>query len=169
MISGGRKLKKIESNKKYNFKQGRQYYFCSSKGCKKVFKTKIAFQHHAKVCHTLLQEKNSTHNSKTMLSCKLCNYTTQNSGNMFVHQRKHTKIRPYHCKLCTQSYGHRTNLRNHIMSFHWNYKQYPCPRCDLSFALKSYLKQHMRKHRGKLIFFTFENDQHRNSHREICE
>uniref|UniRef100_A0A8D8X842 Zinc finger protein 418 n=1 Tax=Cacopsylla melanoneura TaxID=428564 RepID=A0A8D8X842_9HEMI len=140
------KSQKIDNNTKH-CKSERQYYICTFRDCFKMLKTKSAFERHIEVSHTLLQEKNNTNGSKPTYSCKLCDYRTHMRGNLFVHQRKHTKIRPYHCKLCTQTYAHRTNLRNHIISSHWNLKQYACSVCTLSFSLNSYLKQHLVKHK----------------------
>lgn len=122
-------------------------YICISENCFKLLKTKMAFQKHIKNCRKIIQTR-CENSSRPTYACKLCNYTTIIAGNLFVHHRKHTKIRPYHCRLCTQTYGHRSNLRNHIISYHWNLKQFPCPICNLSFSLKSYLKQHLQKHKG---------------------
>lgn len=155
MISGQNLLKTVRKTKHKKPQENEseeQCYICTSKDCYKVLKTKNTFQHHIKICRALLLAKNQTI-SKAIYSCIICNYTTNNSGNLFVHHRKHTKIRPYHCKLCTQTYGHRTNLRNHIISTHWKFKQFSCPICNLSFTLKSYMKQHLLKHTGKYSYF----------------
>lgn len=148
MISGRSLLKTRNINaKKILLNSDKAQYICTSEDCFKLFKTKMAFQNHIKICQKIIQMKNEN-SSRPVFSCKQCNYTTNIAGNLFVHYRKHTKIRPYHCKLCTQTYGHKSNLRNHIISAHWNLKQFPCPYCNLSFSLKPYLNQHLLKHKG---------------------
>lgn len=81
--------------------------------------------------------------------CSLCSKEFGGKTDLQRHMLIHSDERPHKCSVCGKSYRQAVNLKNHITTAHEHRKQFPCPQCPKSFALKERLRLHMRLHSGE--------------------
>ena len=62
------------------------------------------------------------------------------------HERRHEKRAPYLC--CDKPFFSLANYKRHCCSQHGEKKEFCCPKCGLSFAIKADLNRHMRWESG---------------------
>ena len=82
----------------------------------------------------------------TMYTCNVCNYSTDESSRLVIHQRKHTG--KFKCDVCrysaTSSYSLRTHKKKHKTE-----KPFKCDVCSYSTYWSSTLKKHKTIHTGE--------------------
>ncbi|XP_017109559.2 gastrula zinc finger protein XlCGF57.1 [Drosophila bipectinata] len=81
--------------------------------------------------------------------CSLCSKEFGGKTDLQRHMLIHSDERPHKCSVCGKSYRQAVNLKNHITTAHEHRKQFACPQCPKSFALKERLRLHMRLHSGE--------------------
>jgi len=64
-----------------------------------------------------------------LYQCMECGYQTKTKGNLSVHARKHSGVKPFKCTLCKYESTNHPNLVRH-MKRHTGEKPYGCPYCD---------------------------------------
>ncbi|XP_045190357.2 zinc finger protein 1 homolog isoform X2 [Mercenaria mercenaria] len=110
---------------------------------------------------------------KKAFQCKICNYSTVSRGNVYRHQRVHTKssvkcskceksfaavydlrqhFRSIHeglkllCEICSKWFNNRYNLRRHFLMEHSKKFKYKCTFCEKQFIEKLCYLGHVNKH-----------------------
>ena len=91
----------------------------------------------------------TTHIEKRPFSCSNCEQTFKTSTNLARHRRTHETDRPFSCNICGIKLKCRFYLEQHKETH--NGKIHKCPVCSKSFAVKSYLKAHMRRVNHKQV------------------
>jgi uncharacterized Zn-finger protein len=77
--------------------------------------------------------------------CDVCGMASRDSFSLKVHQRVHTRDRPYSCDVCNTSFRQTDALRVHYR-LHTGELPFSCAPCGVSFRQRSGLAAHMRKH-----------------------
>jgi KRAB domain-containing zinc finger protein len=73
--------------------------------------------------------------------CDVCDYGTDQSGRMKIHDEMHAGVR-YHCPNCAHASTAKTDLQRHIRTVHEKRKDFECPVCHKEFTQASGLKTH---------------------------
>ncbi|RZF41564.1 hypothetical protein LSTR_LSTR000278 [Laodelphax striatellus] len=77
-----------------------------------------------------------------------CNWSFTSSSKLSRHQTKHTQERKFFCDVCPKAFLRSEHLKDHQRT-HYVSKAFECPveGCGFTFAAKSSLYVHMKKHR----------------------
>ncbi|XP_031637823.1 zinc finger protein 1 homolog [Contarinia nasturtii] len=113
---------------------------------------------------------------KKRFKCNVCEYSSNDKGNLKKHTRSHTGEKPYQCDICRKGFITRQSMKKHKVThtdeipFHCRgcfsgfsqkterdvhekvckYRRYECHICKNFFNVnKTQLKLHMRKHNGE--------------------
>ena len=91
---------------------------------------------------------------KKMYKCPyLCGKIFKERGNLRVHIRRHTGVKPYNCNYpnCNKSFISKSKLNLHIETNHSNVKEYICPyyNCNKKYFNLERYKVHLRIHTGE--------------------
>ena len=93
----------------------------------------------------------NTSNSKlkpALKKCKLCDYTSKYSANIYRHMRIHTGEKPYACPHCSYKASQSNSLHDHIALKHSENSEvrlYKCSQCAFSARGRSAVKKHIRR------------------------
>ncbi|CAH0547711.1 unnamed protein product [Brassicogethes aeneus] len=140
--------------------------------CQKEYKHKGSFLHHLKTCsclhalhgsgstmsicpecrtpctskEVLIEHIKTTHNSKNLHICNVCNHVAHSNRTLSYHMLKHEN-KVYQCEICGKSFNRKNLLSIHKkMHSQQNSTQVLCPICGKSFHYKSGMVYHMKMH-----------------------
>nr|CAB3259681.1 kelch-like protein 2 [Phallusia mammillata] len=105
--------------------------------CELVFAKELWVDKHVEYHVTQKQEETAKGEEYT---CQLCAATFQSDNNFQCHK---TMKCASECRFCGKRFSRFANLRRHVRT-HTGDRPYPCFECDLSFARKDILFQHLR-------------------------
>ncbi|XP_076087864.1 uncharacterized protein LOC143058275 [Mytilus galloprovincialis] len=108
-------------------------------------------QHCGKVFHALRKLKihEKIHSRHRPFVCNYCGKTFIERQKLSLHLRIHTNYRPFPCTMCNKKFTVKSTLEKHIIICSGQ-KPYECTVCGQGFAQTSNLKGHMRVHTGEL-------------------
>ena len=85
------------------------------------------------------------HDGNRRHSCKQCNYSTAEAGNLKKHKLIHSGEKPFACSQCKYSCTTVGNLKAHLL-IHTGENPFKCRQCDYSCKQASNLKRHILTH-----------------------
>lgn len=109
--------------------------------CSKIFSTNGNLKNHVLAIHE--------NNRPYKCSFNGCNKSYSNKSRLIVHERTHTGIRPFQCKLCFKTFNEKGNLKTH-MGFHLNQRPFRCKQCNKTYKTNGHLKDHIEIHHMKI-------------------
>ncbi|CAF1070290.1 unnamed protein product, partial [Didymodactylos carnosus] len=117
--------------------------------CEQDFPDKYSLRMHGKTHYK------AGGNNSSLLSCTMCDYTTQTLSQLKEHRNKHKDSCPFQCSECGLTYPTRGDLRQHTTKFHrflassdvtggslLTRQSYRCMICSRTFANLHALEQH---------------------------
>lgn len=119
--------------------------------CHEVFKSRGALVAHMKI-----------HQPETTYMCAVCSFTCNKNGKLNAHMKRyHSSKEDLTCKVCNMEFTMPGGLKNHLKLKHppddSSLKQYPCGKCDKTFADPRYLDAHVKRvHERILRYFCKE-------------
>lgn len=132
MCSPMKMFKRASDLKKHQYIHlGIKPYKCD---CGKSFTHQTSLRHH-KLTHNASSEK--------LFVCSDCGMGFNYAGNLKVHMRRHTGVKPYKCKVCFREFARSANLNEH-MHIHLELKTHHCKVCTKSFTSSSALSKHKK-------------------------
>lgn len=84
----------------------------------------------------------------TLRKCKLCDYTSKYSANIYRHMRIHTGEKPFACPHCSYKASQSNSLHDHVALKHSDNAEvrlYKCSQCSFSAKGRSAVKKHIRR------------------------
>ncbi|XP_043756329.1 zinc finger and SCAN domain-containing protein 5B-like isoform X2 [Cervus elaphus] len=88
-----------------------------------------------------------THTRERPFHCDICDKRFIQPSDLRVHERIHTGEKPYGCDLCPKRFTHDSTLRAHRRT-HTQEKPFRCEQCDRAFGHRGNLNVHQRTHSG---------------------
>ncbi|XP_060996377.1 zinc finger and SCAN domain-containing protein 5B-like [Dama dama] len=88
-----------------------------------------------------------THTRERPFHCDICDRRFIQPSDLRVHERIHTGEKPYGCDLCPKRFTHGSTLRAHRRT-HTQEKPFRCEHCDRAFGHRGNLNVHRRTHSG---------------------
>ncbi|XP_076437478.1 uncharacterized protein LOC143276715 [Babylonia areolata] len=101
-------------------------------------------QYHALKNHIAVQHRNEGH----PYVCDICNKACYARSLLESHRRRHTGERPFSCQQCSNTYKHKSDLRQHIRAAHLGKRPHVCDVCQKAFTERSNLRDHKLIHLG---------------------
>ncbi|XP_076032559.1 uncharacterized protein LOC143020252 [Oratosquilla oratoria] len=103
--------------------------------------------------HNLLQTVAPVVSSRFLCSYQGCNKVYSTTSHLRIHQRIHTRVRPYVCEICKKGFNTSFAMKSHIRT-HTGEKPYRCPEetCPKRFKTSGDLQKHVRTHTGERPF-----------------
>ncbi|XP_064628264.1 zinc finger protein 768-like isoform X11 [Lineus longissimus] len=83
--------------------------------------------------------------------CLLCSAYLSNAGNLTVHMRRHTGIRPWTCPICGKSFTRKHTLVQHKLTHTGEKRSFSCSVCGKNLSSKRSLQMHELLHRHNLL------------------
>lgn len=118
-------------------------YTCNT--CSTTFINEITLKKHIELNHP---EMRMTENISQLYSCTMCQYKTTDKGNYDDHLKKHIKVKPFKCRLCSNRFETREQASIHAKSHQPNY--FKCGTCSASFTQREMLVEHFKTHQNKV-------------------
>ncbi|XP_063701453.1 uncharacterized protein LOC134831605 isoform X2 [Culicoides brevitarsis] len=77
-------------------------------------------------------------------ACSMCKYKTADKATYEEHVRKHYKMRPFKCRICTQRFETREQAQVHAKTHQPDY--FKCGMCSATFHMRDLLMKHLETH-----------------------
>lgn len=113
--------------------------------CNTNFLNEITLKKHMELHHS---ETKTIDQSGTQLHCcNMCQYKTTDKQNYDDHLRKHIKVKPFKCRICSVRFETREQASIHAKSHQPHY--FKCGACSASFTQREMLVKHFETHQNK--------------------
>ena len=134
---------------------------CSWPGCGKIFDKPCRLKQHMR-SHTGSKPYTCTYED--------CQSAFPSSSKLKRHEKKHTNERKFVCDIdgCGKAFMRSEHLKEHSLT-HQEGRLFQCHMCDSSFAAKSSLYVHIKKHQIKEAVDTITQDSCTNLHRKFTD
>lgn len=109
------------------------------KECGKKYSRDIYLDRHIKENHTPEGLAKPRH------QCQFCEKSFMKPCLLRIHERTHTKEKPFVCSTCGKGFAQEGYMKIHE-EIHSQYKKHECTFCGKSFALLYYLTRHLARH-----------------------
>ncbi|XP_022645299.1 zinc finger protein OZF-like isoform X2 [Varroa destructor] len=94
-----------------------------------------------------LKAHESLHKAEKPFRCRQCDASYRNNKRLLEHtKRQHGEV--HKCSICSKILATKVTLEAHER-LHRNEKQFACDQCGKAFADKNYLREHLKRHKGR--------------------
>ena len=140
--------KNIFSTKTADSKNYEKRFFCEK--CNKLFSTHSSLRIHIMTIHE--------NNRPFKCTFPDCTKAYISKAKLIIHERTHTRIKPFVCEICKKSFNEKGNLKTHF-KLHSGIRPFKCSLCDKSYKSKGHLKDHIeiQHHKIKKFYCQFCN------------
>ena len=116
--------------------------------CEKVFARNNQMHNHLK-SHLKKRERNSNvkptkKQSKSPVSCSICDQVFSHTQNMKAHYRREHEGLTFSCEQCDKKYTSAYARRNHVRAFHDKKRPFKCKICNKTFPFEQGLSNHTK-------------------------
>ncbi|CAN8064053.1 unnamed protein product [Agarophyton chilense] len=109
--------------------------------CSRTFCSNQQFNQHLSVFHG--RSKVASGQREANFLCAYCGKRFSSPSKRTLHiNATHMGLKPYHCKVCSKSFGYKGDLSKHMAS-HSGERPYSCYICGAKFARNFYVKRHI--------------------------
>lgn len=113
--------------------------------CNTNFLNEITLKKHMELNHPENKSPSGMVAGEQILhSCNMCQYKTTDKASYDDHLRKHVKLKPFKCRICSVRFETREQASIHAKSHQPNY--YKCGTCSASFTQREMLVKHFETH-----------------------
>uniref|UniRef100_A0A8R1HUU9 C2H2-type domain-containing protein n=1 Tax=Caenorhabditis japonica TaxID=281687 RepID=A0A8R1HUU9_CAEJA len=98
---------------------------------------------------SILESHKRSHTGEKPYKCQYCDKKFAQKATLQVHERTHTGVRPYKCHYCEKTFAQYGTKTVHEKSAHLGIRNYKCPKCDKLLSSPSALYTHKKTHGDK--------------------
>uniref|UniRef100_A0A1I7X7I2 Protein krueppel n=1 Tax=Heterorhabditis bacteriophora TaxID=37862 RepID=A0A1I7X7I2_HETBA len=98
---------------------------------------------------SILESHKRCHTGEKPFNCHFCDKKFAQKATLQVHERTHTGERPYKCRYCEKTFAQYGTKTVHEKSAHLGIRNYKCPKCDKCLSSPSALYTHKKTHGEK--------------------
>lgn len=80
-----------------------------------------------------------------LYSCNICNYKTYDKPSFDLHSRKHVRVKPFKCRICSARFETREQASVHAKTHCPDY--FKCGNCAMTFTQRDLLMKHFETHK----------------------
>ncbi|KAL3981775.1 Zinc-finger double domain family protein [Acanthocheilonema viteae] len=100
---------------------------------------------------SILESHKRCHTGEKPFDCRFCEKKFAQKATLQVHERTHTGERPYKCKYCDKTFAQYGTKTVHEKSAHLGIRNYKCPKCNKCLSSPSALYTHKKTHGEKTL------------------
>jgi DNA-directed RNA polymerase subunit RPC12/RpoP len=82
--------------------------------------------------------------SDDYVTCSICGKRFKTQNQLTNHKIIHSEEKKHSCEHCDASYKRSKELKNHLMSVHYNLRKHSCPWCPKTFVNNSNFRKHKK-------------------------